>query len=347
MGRITGQDICRNIAALTPAISGTATPKNEFLLMQLISIPANPVPEGAVLTMIETPDGIALRTARWAPPPGRKGTVCLFQGRSEFIEKYYETVSDLRSRGFAVATLDWRGQGLSGRLLADPHKGHIQSFSRYDIDLETFMREVVLPDCPPPYFALAHSTGSAVLMRAAARSQRWFDRMVFTAPLIKLTQVPFMGFAGSIARTARLLGFGSAYSPGSNGTPLALQPFVGNILTSDPVRYARSAAVLEAEPALGIGGPTIAWIDSAFRVMAEFGQTGFPDGIRQAMLIVAAGRDKITSTPAIENFAMHLRAGSHLIIAGSQHEILMEQDAFRQQFWAAFDAFVPGTPLYK
>jgi len=26
--------------------------------------------------------------------------------------------------------------------------------------------------------------------------------------------------------------------------------------------------------------------------------------------------------------------------------VLMEQDRLRAQFWAAFDAFVPGTPLF-
>ena len=315
--------------------------------MKLISIPANPVPEGAVLAMLRTPDGISLRTARWAPPPGRKGTVCLFQGRTEFIEKYYETVRDLRDRGFAVATFDWRGQGLSDRLLPDRNKGHIQNFSRYDIDLDTFMREIVLPECPPPYFALAHSTGSAVLLRAAARGTRWLDRMVFTAPLIRLARVPAAGFAGGIVRTLRMIGMGSSYAPGSSTVPMALHPFVGNILTSDPVRYARSAAVSEEDPDLGIAGPTVAWVDSAFRVMSEFNQPGYPESIRQAILIVAAGRDKITSTPAIETFSARLRAGSHLIIAGAQHEIMMEQDGYRQQFWAAFDAFVPGTPLYK
>src|SRR5262245_6465407 len=120
--------------------------------MKLVSIPANPVPDGAVLQMLKTPDGVTLRTARCAPPPGRKGTVCLFQGRAEFIEKYYETVRELHARGFAVATLDWRGQGLSDRLLADRRKGYIRNFSQYDIDLSTFMKQVVLPDCPPPYF---------------------------------------------------------------------------------------------------------------------------------------------------------------------------------------------------
>jgi len=79
--------------------------------MKLVSIPANPAPDDVVTGAIQTPDGVNLRFARWAPPPGRKGTVCLFQGRAEFIEKYFETVRELRARGFAVATMDWRGQG--------------------------------------------------------------------------------------------------------------------------------------------------------------------------------------------------------------------------------------------
>ena len=65
------------------------------------------------------------------------------------------------------------------------------------------------------------------------------------------------------------------------------------------------------------------------------------------MLIVAAGRDRLVSTPAIETFAIHLRAGSHVVIPGAEHEIMMEQDQMRSQFWAAFDAFVPGTPLFS
>ena len=135
--------------------------------MNLVSIPANPVPDAAVTGTIKTPDGVSLRFARWEPPPGRKGTVCLFQGRSEFIEKYFETVRDLRARGFAVATLDWRGQGLSDRALRNPRKGYVRNFSQYQIDLETFINEVVLPDCPPPLFALGQSMGATILLRAA------------------------------------------------------------------------------------------------------------------------------------------------------------------------------------
>ena len=97
--------------------------------MTLVSIPANPVPDDYVSGTIKTSDGVALRYARWAPPAGRKGTVCLFQGRAEFIEKYFETVRDLRDRGFAVAIVDWRGQGHSSRRLRDARKGYVRDFS--------------------------------------------------------------------------------------------------------------------------------------------------------------------------------------------------------------------------
>ena len=120
----------------------------------------------------------------------------------------------------------------------------------------------------------------------------------------------------------------------------------GNLLTSDPVRYARNAAILEAEPALALGAPTVAWMDSAFRAMRVMRERSFPQRIRQPMLIVGAGRDAVVSNAAIEEFATLLRAGSHLMVGGAQHELLMEQDRYRSQLWAAFDAFVPGTPLF-
>jgi lysophospholipase len=315
--------------------------------MKLVSIPANPAPDNFVTGPLKTPDGVTLRYARWLPPAGRRGTVCIFQGRSEWIEKYFETVRDLRSRGFAVASLDWRGQGLSDRALGDRRKGYVRDFSEYDADLEIFMREIVLPDCPPPIFALGHSTGATVLLRAAHRGRRWFDRIVLTAPLIALGGVDYaMGAGPFIVRALRLGGFGSMYVPHSDTSIVESRPFVGNILTSDPVRYARNAAVLEAEPDLALGAPTVAWCDAAFRAMGALRERSYPGRIRQPILIVAGGNDAVVSNEAIEDFASLLRAGSHLVVVGAQHEILMEQDRFRSQFWAAFDAFVPGTPLY-
>ena len=143
-----------------------------------------------------------------------------------------------------------------------------------------------------------------------------------------------------------MMGLGASYVPGGDASVMMQRPFVGNLLTSDPVRYARTVAVLEAEPSLAVGWPTVAWTDSAFKVMGELSEPGYPGRIRQPLLIIAAGQDGIVSTPAIDEFSVRLRAGSHLIVPGARHELLMEQDRFRAQVLAAFDAFVPGTPLF-
>ncbi len=314
--------------------------------MKLVSIPANPVPDNAVSGSIRTPDGVTLRFARWAPPPGRRGTVVILQGRAESIEKYFETVRDLRARGFAVATLDWRGQGLSDRALSDRHKGYVRNFAAYATDLDAFMDQVVLPDCPPPIFALAHSMGGAIAIRACHDGRRWFERVVLSAPMLALPARRFMGLAGPLVRTLRFMGRGGAYVPGAPRVVSGAEDFIGNAVTSDPVRFARNAAVLEEEPALGLGPPTVAWANSALRVMKQFERPAYAAHLRQPILLVAAGRDQVVSTAAIETFGSHLIAGRHLIIAGSMHEILQEQDHYRDQFWAAFDAFVPGTPLF-
>ena len=146
--------------------------------MTLLSIPANPVPEGALAGTIGTPDSVTLRFARWAAPENGRGTVTVFAGRGEYIGECFETVRDLRKRGYAVTTIDWRGQGHSSRRLDNPFKGHVQNFSEYQIDVAAFVKQVVLPDCPPPYFALAHSMGGAVMLRVAHAGPEVFERFV-------------------------------------------------------------------------------------------------------------------------------------------------------------------------
>ncbi|MGB3864415.1 MAG: alpha/beta hydrolase [Xanthobacteraceae bacterium] len=312
--------------------------------MSLVSIPANPVPDGAVSGFITARDGVRLRFARFSPPPGRKGTVCVFTGRGEQIEKYFETVGDLRARGFAVATIDWRGQGGSARGLSDPRKGYVRDFADFEADVEALYRQVVLPDCPPPYFALAHSMGGAVMLRIAHAGRRWFDRIVLSAPMIDLPGRTTAWPVRTLLRAMRLIGMGGNYVPGGSDALVGEEPFADNPLTSDPVRYARNAAILAEDPSLGIAAPTVAWADTAFRTMHDFRATHYPAQIRQPILMLAAGADSIVSTPAIEEFAYHLRGGSHLVIPGARHELLQEQHRYRAQFWAAFDAFVPGSP---
>jgi lysophospholipase len=126
--------------------------------------------------------------------------------------------------------------------------------------------------------------------------------------------------------------------------PIVSVPFQGNRATSDQIRFERTASIVQSVPELALGSPTIAWARAAFAVQKRVADPSYPTGIRQPLLVIAAGKDAVVSNTAIERFATRLRAGAHLVVSGSRHEILMERDAFRSQFWAAFDAFVPGSP---
>lgn len=308
----------------------------------LLSIPANPVPEGAIAGTIRAVDGVKLRFARWPSPATGKGTVCVFTGRGEYIEKYFETIQDLRNRGYAVAAIDWRGQGHSSRRLRNRFKGHVENFSEYQLDVTAFVKQVVLPDCPPPYFALAHSMGAAVMLRVAQAGAAPFERLVLCAPMLDLPWPRASLAVRSLTRLLRAAGLGKRFIPGGNADLIKLTGFPGNPLTSDPRRYARNAAILEADPTLGIAAPTVAWLDAALVAMGEFWSVPFARRISQPVLLLAAGGDTVVSTPAIAAFAKRLPAGSHREIAEAKHEMLQEDDCYRGQLWAAFDAFMPG-----
>ncbi|MFG1420843.1 alpha/beta fold hydrolase [Roseixanthobacter liquoris] len=316
--------------------------------MTLYPTASNPVPEGAVSGHVTSEDAIRIRFARWDPleGTGRRGTVTLLAGRTEFIEKYFEVVRELRARGFAVAILDWRGQGGSERLLRNPRKGHVASFADYQRDLAAFVRDVLLPDCPAPHFALAHSMGGAIFLEAVLAGHRWFDRAVLTAPMVELQLVPFSSVLRPTAKLLAHLGLAGAFVPGGGSTASTAGPFARNPVTSDPARYARAAEIVEAHPQLGLGAPTIGWMNAAYDAMAHLMAPETVRLIRQPLLIVAAGADSIVSNAAIEHLAARLIAGAQVVVPASRHEILMERDIFRAQFWAAFDAFIPGSAPY-
>jgi lysophospholipase len=311
-------------------------------LAGLVDLPTNPVPRGAVSGLVRTPDGIDLRYARFPPTrPAIRGTVIILHGRAEFIEKYFETVGDLRRRAFAVVAFDWRGQGGSGRLLHNPRKGHVRDFEDYVTDFRTVLNEVALPDCPPPYYVLAHSTGGAVALLASGRVRSQVERMILTAPLLALRRVAPHRME-RLTGLAHYVGLGESFLPGSGATLLQTRPFADNQVTSDPDRYARTVAILDKDPSLGIGGATIGWLNAAMRAARRIAEPDFAAEVPIPLLIAIAGADTVVSNPAIERLSMRLRTGAHVRVPGAKHEILMEQDKFRDQFWAAFDAFIPG-----
>ncbi|SDR36854.1 lysophospholipase [Rhizobiales bacterium GAS191] len=309
----------------------------------LVETPGNPIPDGTSSVVVRTADGIGLRLAHWPAMPGAMwGTVVLMQGRAEFMEKYFETVEHFRGRGFDVVSFDWRGQGGSERLTRNPHKGHVRRFTDYDLDIEAVFAEMEERGRPRPWFVVAHSMGGAILLAKLGRGPLPIERAALSAPMLGFSPDIAPGYAGAAAATLAWLGLGRMFIPGGGPNSIAMKPFANNRLSTDAARYERNAAILTAAPDLGIGDPTVDWIDGASRMMRALSAPGFARKIKVPLLILASGVDRVVSTRVTERFASGLKTGDAIIIKGARHELLMESDICRAQVLAALDAFIPG-----
>ncbi|MQT13891.1 alpha/beta fold hydrolase [Segnochrobactrum spirostomi] len=306
-------------------------------LDRLVELPQNPVPEGAQVAVVEGCGGVPLRAAFWpATVVSPRGTVLVVQGRAEAIEKYFETVGDLRARGFAVAGFDLRGQGGSGRLYPDPLIADVGRFEDYVEDVGLVLSAVRRAGLPEPFTLLGHSTGGTVALGAAARDTTGLARVIATAPMFGLTAVDLTS-APVGALLALLMAAGLGRRPVN--TNIDHRTFETNALTHDAARFERTRAIFMAEPALRIGPPTYHWLKA---MRDGIRRLAGADGLAQCRipaLVVAAGEERIVSTPRALAAAGRIPKGNALVIEGARHEVLQETDALRARFWAAFDAF--------
>ncbi len=305
------------------------------------SIVNNPVPEGARVMSLTASDGVKLRAVWWPGTIAAKGTVLVLHGRTEMIEKYFETIGELLARGFAVATFDWRGQGLSDRALGDRHKGHVWDFAEYHLDIDAFIDSCVKPNLPPPYTLLAHSMGAHIAVRYLHDCPEKISRAILCSPMAYINAAPLPHL---VARAIVFLGasFGKkeAYVPGGKFYDPSRNAFEGNPLTNDAERYAREAQLFRDNPDLVIGAPTLGWFEAAYRSMAMVLRPEFGAAIKTPVLMVYGSEERV-SLPRYQALLASLLANCQTYcIAGARHEILQETDAIRAQFWAAFDRFM-------
>ncbi len=296
------------------------------------------LPDGSA-KFITARDGARLRFAVW-PNDGARERWCLFlNGRTEFIEKYYEVIAELMARGFGVVTWDWRGQGLSARMLKNPQKGHIDRFETYLDDADEIMAALSGELGAEPLTIVAHSMGGHLALRLA---ERWGDRVDTLSLSAPMTGVRLPFAKGVIRRYAGLfdrVGLGSSYVVGRGDLDPSDFDFETNLVTRDPVRFARDTSFVKQEAALRLGAPTTGWLDAAFHSIAHIMTPAFGRALKAPVLLASARADQIVDPDTHDDFMAQGVRGRLLKIGEAQHEILRERDNVRRQFWDGFDRF--------
>jgi lysophospholipase len=289
---------------------------------------------------LTTADGVRLRGAVWEG--AGRGLALLLPGRTEFLEKVAITAAALAARGFDVASLDWRGQGLSERRARPQEKGHVGDFAEYLADLAALLRAPEVAALGLPKLVVGHSMGAAIALEARAAGLLPDAPTILSAPMLAIRLAgPARAALGASTALARRAGRLEAWPPvpaARRSYPLAAR-FEGNVLTGDRAVWNWLGAVLRAEPRLGLGLPTLGWMAAAEAAMARIAAMAPPQG---PGLVLLGTEERVVDPAAAALGAERLRYRLARI-EGARHEPLIEAPGPRAAAWAALDAFLDGA----
>jgi lysophospholipase len=297
--------------------------------------PANPrrrIPAGMTFASWAAADGWRLRRFDW-PRPDPCGSMLFLGGRGDFIEKYLEALAHWHGGGWSLTGFDWRGQGGSGRLLADPLICHQRDFDLLLDDLAAFVRAWSAA-APPPRIIVAHSMGAHLLLRLLARGGNDVDAAVLASPMIDIKVKGAPGWLlGAAAWGACALGLAERRVWDRDVGD------IGGRMTSCPDRRADKAWWKAQRPDIASGAPSWGWIRAARRSIARLAQADL-GALRTPVLMLAIRRDPIVDVAAIRRAAATLSAAELVLFDGAGHELLREADLLRVRVLTRIDAFL-------
>lgn len=272
-------------------------------------------------------DGVRIRVGHWVPNSDVRGTILMFPGRTEYIEKYNDTAQIFAARGYAMLAIDWRGQGLADRLLDDGRIGHVEHFPDYQRDVTAAVKAAEALNLPKPWHLIGHSMGGCIGLRAVIEDLP-VTSCAFTGPMWGIFMSRLVRPVGILAAYwGTALGMGNRLMPSTKTDGyVATQAFEGNALTNDAATYKMMQEQLAAHPELSLGGPSTRWMREALAEMNHLATLPSPD---LPCLTFLGTEEKITDKKRIHDRMAVWPRGTLDIVQGAEHEILMESPHMR------------------
>ena len=277
----------------------------------------------------------------WVAPDGAvRAVAVLTPGRGAPIEKYFEPIRELRSRGFAVWSMDWRGQGGSDRYLGNPQKGHSLGFEHDVADLDHFINSIVERKGKPTFF-VAGSMGAHIAIRYMHDRPGSVDFAVLVSPMLDIHTGKWPRWViRTLAKLATTLGFRDHYIPGGRDwTPDASRLEEARLSTSDPERYSVAYTYLRERTELRVGDPTYGWLALAFESIAAVKERAYLTSISTPVLMVSAMSDRQV-LPEPQSHACDVLPNCEFVpVEGARHDLYMECDEYRNMLYGAIEKF--------
>ena len=267
-----------------------------------------------------------------------KGVFLFLTGRAEYFLKYVPFFERMNSLGFTVFVLDHRGQGASGRMLADTEKGYVEDFDFYVDDAEDFLKNTVLEYAGKmPVFLVSHSMGGAVSLLLASRCPDLFTKIVFTSPMWGLIYDMPEFLVTTIVKGACRLGFSKFYALGKSAKDY-LKPFEKTHLTQSFENYMRQQKFVTENPSFALGGPAFKWVCESMKAMEKLPEAA--KKVKAPVLLVQAENDTVVDNNAQNIVAENLENCRKTLIEKGFHELLNEEKEFYEKTISVISDFL-------
>tara|TARA_X000000368_G_scaffold372219_1_gene322419 strand:- start:180 stop:1139 length:960 start_codon:yes stop_codon:yes gene_type:complete len=295
-------------------------------------------PKGIKSYFVNMDDGIKIRVCHWLQQEEKSaGTIFLQQGHNEFIEKYYETIQEFIDRGYSVICFDWRGQGMSDRMIYDFNKSFITDFKRHDKDLENILEEIIDPFFPKPLIGIGHSMGGCLMLSAFHNHPTKFTHGILSAPMLGFKNENFLRTASSLMNFFKK---DTDYLIGSKPNMGTETPFEENDLTSDKDRYKRIQMLVRKKPSVRLWGVTNSFAKAVNKRFKIIRKKNWAEQINLKILIVNSLKDRVVYSKKIAEMSKRLKNSIIIDFDNCEHEVFMEKDEHRNKFWQEFDNFI-------
>ena len=265
------------------------------------------------------------------------GTVLIQQGHNEFVEKYYETIQEFIDRKYNVVAFDWRGQGMSERMINDNRKQYIEDFNIHINDLEFILDNAILNKFNKPLIGIGHSMGGCIMLSALKFYADKFDKIILSSPMLgfrseKLLMILIDIFYLFLPK--------SLFLPGSKPNMGKETPFNENDLTTDEKRYKRTQKLVRLKKDIRLWGITIAWAKAVKNHFNLIRNNGWLENVKSEILIINSINDRVVSSKHIVKMAKKLKNTRIINFENCEHEIFMEKDIHRKKLWKEIDNFL-------
>jgi lysophospholipase len=299
-------------------------------------------PDGGVAHWLKTADGLRIRVGLWNMAKA-KGTVFIFPGRSEYVEKYGTTACALQDRGYASLAIDWRGQGIADRVTPNRAVGDVRRFADYQHDVAAVVAYAEEMNLPRPFYMIAHSMGGCIGLRAMTEGLDIAAAM-FSAPMWGMQLSPYWRFvAWGLSSISKPLGFETSLALNQFEESYVLRAeFAENTLTGDPDNFAAMRNQLVQQPDLGLGGPSYRWINQALLETRRLSLRRAPD---IPCLTYLGSEDAVFDHARIRNRMATWQNGKLRVIAGGRHEMLIDRPSIRIPIFDETGAFFDAHHL--